>query len=1098
MAGKFEKDTVEAARSERSRQARRSALHFSLFRRRRRGTTRGLARPGAASFVALVVAATTLVSGLVAAQDNEQQDPCPNGLPAPGEAGNRSETRIEDESQQSAVLSCTVLSEATILDSNFSFADFTGADLSGSAWMSSRLEHAILDSTNLANATFVRTSASNAALEGASLRSVDMRLADLTGVDFTAAEIDGLTVAESIVRHVDLSQVEASNVSFVASDLSHANLSGAVLPRADFAASTLNVSNLDRVDLSGAELSGVSLRTASLTAADLAGAVLVGADFRGAELARVDFTGADLTAARFDERQLGTAVLADAVCPDGTLANDNTSFTRGANCEDHLSAPAASPTVDRQDGQVGAATVLVLDKSTSMGLPDGSGRTRLDAAQAELPSLISEVPESVNLGFVSFGGDETPCDVADQLSPGAGRDSILAALAAITIDPDDVPDPDEVGRGTRGTPTALALRTAADLLPTSGARSLLLVSDGESNCTGDPCEAAQDIANQGVALTVNTVGFQITADGRAELECIADATGGVYTDIDESEDLAERIRLVTESTADVVALGDSYASGEGAADFVGAIPDANPCHRAPRNLSAHAVDVVNRSTNVSWTRFDATCSGAVIADLASPQEQRDGKPAGPQLDALGRLAPEGARIVTISIGGNDAGFGKVIEECVIAGAPPGVASIAETFGDSPLRPGETCEERNTFAGFCDDEQQTSDCDIPESERVLRGRFTENYIDTQLAADLGAGYDNLAERLRQEGDRWTDALGNDQADLTRAVSVYVLNYPKILPARGQGDPSCNWVQGSDLGWIDGLWGQANARIEASVNAANERWSTANDGLTVRFELVDVEDSFNGHRLCEAEPGEEHLTAGSASGPWVNGVLSRNAADDVERPYFFHPNEYGHRVMGDRLARSILGLQPPDPQNLPVRPPNPTIASTSPTDSLEPNGTISFSAGPFTPGTEAYVLVASDSQLVGTVEVPRSGSVTETVTLPTNLPPGEHRLIVQGETANGYGDGLQLALTIVEPPPQATTTTTDVRIESPATSDSPPPMATDSPATIASSAPETPLIQADEPEVLSFGWLWALVIFILLLLGALTGAWRWRASKGGTET
>ena len=58
-----------------------------------------------------------------------------------------------------------------------------------------------------------------------------------------------------------------------------------------------------------------------------------------------------------------------------------------------------------------------------------------------------------------------------------------------------------------GTPTPDALRAAATDLASSGRRSLVLVSDGQSTC-GDPCPIAAQIAEQqGVDFTVHTVGF---------------------------------------------------------------------------------------------------------------------------------------------------------------------------------------------------------------------------------------------------------------------------------------------------------------------------------------------------------------------------------------------------------------------------------------------------------------------------------------------------------------------------------------------------------------------------------------------------------------
>jgi lysophospholipase L1-like esterase len=104
----------------------------------------------------------------------------------------------------------------------------------------------------------------------------------------------------------------------------------------------------------------------------------------------------------------------------------------------------------------------------------------------------------------------------------------------------------------------------------------------------------------------------------------------------------------------IVALGDSYSSGEGNAPFD---LDAPGCDRAgvawPRLLG-------QRLTG-STVRLLA-CSGARTAAFTTSFH---GQP--PQVEALRALVASGVKpnVVTITIGGNDAGFGPTIVSCVI-------------------------------------------------------------------------------------------------------------------------------------------------------------------------------------------------------------------------------------------------------------------------------------------------------------------------------------------------------------------------------------------------------------------------------------------------
>ncbi|AWI30582.1 SGNH/GDSL hydrolase family protein [Streptomyces sp. ICN441] len=102
---------------------------------------------------------------------------------------------------------------------------------------------------------------------------------------------------------------------------------------------------------------------------------------------------------------------------------------------------------------------------------------------------------------------------------------------------------------------------------------------------------------------------------------------------------------------DYVALGDSYAAAPGVPEQIDPA-----CARSSSNYP-HLVAARNKARLT-----DVTCSGATTADLAVAQ---GAVPA--QYDALSRKTD----LVTVSIGGNDIGFSKVLGRCaaLAAGAP---------------------------------------------------------------------------------------------------------------------------------------------------------------------------------------------------------------------------------------------------------------------------------------------------------------------------------------------------------------------------------------------------------------------------------------------
>jgi hypothetical protein len=97
-----------------------------------------------------------------------------------------------------------------------------------------------------------------------------------------------------------------------------------------------------------------------------------------------------------------------------------------------------------------------------------------------------------------------------------------------------------------------------------------------------------------------------------------------------------------------LATGDSYASGEGLTPFV----DAS-CHRSVRSHPflverPGSTTPIATDADLSTTFTSLACSGAKIADLRANQ--------------LGAVTTD-TDLVTVSIGGNDAGFSTLLEQC---------------------------------------------------------------------------------------------------------------------------------------------------------------------------------------------------------------------------------------------------------------------------------------------------------------------------------------------------------------------------------------------------------------------------------------------------
>ncbi|GIH02472.1 lipase 1 [Rhizocola hellebori] len=112
-----------------------------------------------------------------------------------------------------------------------------------------------------------------------------------------------------------------------------------------------------------------------------------------------------------------------------------------------------------------------------------------------------------------------------------------------------------------------------------------------------------------------------------------------------------------------VALGDSYSSGVGAGNY---IASSGSCKRSP-----NAYPALWASANAPTTFTSVACSGATTATVINSQ-----------LSALSATTT----LVSISVGGNDAGFSNVMSTCALQGEQACLSAVQAgiTFAQNSL------------------------------------------------------------------------------------------------------------------------------------------------------------------------------------------------------------------------------------------------------------------------------------------------------------------------------------------------------------------------------------------------------------------------------
>jgi hypothetical protein len=222
-----------------------------------------------------------------------------------------------------------------------------------------------------------------------------------------------------------------------------------------------------------------------------------------------------------------------------------------------------------------------------------------------------------------------------------------------------------------------------------------------------------------------------------------------------------------------VSLGDSYT----AAPLVPS-PTGNPilCGRSTNNYPS---DVANALAPTTFT--DVSCSSATTADMTQPQNLYNLQTNPPQFDALNASDA----LVTVGIGGNDAGLIGVAEEC------------ARLDATSPN--GTPCKDHYT-AGGSDPNVAAINATGPKVANVI------------------AGIHNLAPN----------------------ASVRIVGYPDGLPTDGSDCWPLVPITAGDIKYFNGLEQRLNHVIAADA---------ANDPNITRARFVNTWKSSIGHDACK---------------------------------------------------------------------------------------------------------------------------------------------------------------------------------------------------------------------------------------------------------
>ena len=200
--------------------------------------------------------------------------------------------------------------------------------------------------------------------------------------------------------------------------------------------------------------------------------------------------------------------------------------------------PTSPPPIARHTTPADSSSNLfveyILDASNSMNEKFPDGESKLDAAKVQLGNSIKTYRPETSVGLRVYG-DHVP----DASQPAESCKDIQL------IAPVEPGYQGEIASWLLGyhafgmTPIASALQQAAADFTTGPLRtnSVVLISDGMETCGGDPCALVKQMEAQQVRFTLHVVGLNVDDPARQQLNCAAQAGGGVYQDAHSAQEL---------------------------------------------------------------------------------------------------------------------------------------------------------------------------------------------------------------------------------------------------------------------------------------------------------------------------------------------------------------------------------------------------------------------------------------------------------------------------------------------------------------------------------------------------------------------------------
>jgi hypothetical protein len=225
----------------------------------------------------------------------------------------------------------------------------------------------------------------------------------------------------------------------------------------------------------------------------------------------------------------GDNVSMDAPGMNANIDGDSVSLNTGGTSVNSQSTEGSAQSNKKVN------TVLIFDASGSMA-EQIEGKSRMDIAKESMAKYVTSLDDDKYLSVVAYGhkGNNTQAGKAESCS---GIEE-LYYMGAV----DDQVVAGKINKLTPNgwTPITGALQKASQILQKNSMpgvqKHIVLLSDGEETCGGDPVAVAKQLSADGI--TIDVIGLDVDEAVKSQLNNISISGGGVYYSVGDSDEFS--------------------------------------------------------------------------------------------------------------------------------------------------------------------------------------------------------------------------------------------------------------------------------------------------------------------------------------------------------------------------------------------------------------------------------------------------------------------------------------------------------------------------------------------------------------------------------